>query len=73
MISANGASSGVIWQLNGQNLTAYDAISLGKLYASDQNKRRDQLPTLPHFAKIMVANGKLYVGTNNSLVVFGLL
>jgi hypothetical protein len=74
VISANGTASGVLWQLNGQTLTAYDATSLATLYASGQDKGgRDLLPPLPHFANIMVANGKLYVGTNNSLVVYGLL
>lgn len=74
VISANGTASGVLWQLNGQNLTAYDATSLAMLYASGQNKSgRDQIGKLPHFANMMVVNGKLYVGTNTSLVVFGLL
>jgi len=74
IISSNGSTSGVLWQLNGQSLTAYDALSLAQLYASGQAPDgRDTLPPLPHFANIMVANGKLYVGTNNSLVVYGLL
>lgn len=73
IITSNVASNGILWQLNGKNLCAYDASTLVELYRSGKVKARDQLPTLPHFANIMVNNGKLYVGTNNSLVVFGLL
>ncbi|MGH9644549.1 MAG: hypothetical protein ACRD3Q_19265 [Terriglobales bacterium] len=73
IVTSNGASNGILWQLNGKNLCAYDAGTLAELYQSSKAKGRDQLPVLPHFANIMAANGKLYVGTNNSLVVFGLL
>ena len=73
VVSANGATNGVLWQLNGKNLCAFDATTLAELYQSNQNKGRDQLLSLPHFANMMVNNGKLYVGTNNSLDVFGLL
>jgi hypothetical protein len=66
VISANGTTAGVLWQLNGPYLTAYDAVSLLRLYSGDE------LPALPHFANLVVANGKLYVGSNNSLVVYGL-
>ena len=73
VISANGNTSGVLWQINGSNLTAYDALTLQRLYSSSQDKSgRDALPTLPHYANFMVANGKVYVGTNSSLAVYGL-
>ena len=35
-------------------------------------KTRDGLPALPHFANVMVANGKVYIGTYDSLAVYGL-
>jgi len=67
VISANGTTSGLFWQINGPYLTAFDAVKLGsELYS-------DTLPTLPHFANLVVANGKVYIGTSNSLVVYGLL
>ena len=45
-----------------------------KLYGSAQAPdNRDLVPPLPHFANEVVANGKVYIGTNNSLVVYGLL
>jgi hypothetical protein len=72
LLSANGSTAGVLWT-TGQYLIAYDAISLVKLYSSSQAPNdRDKLPPLPHFANLVVANGKVYVGTNNSLVVYGL-
>ena len=74
VISSNGTSAGVLWQLDGSSLNAFDASTLVTLYASSQAPdKRDVLPPLPHFANIMVVNGKVYVGTNNSLVVYGLL
>jgi len=74
VISANGSTDGILWQLNGSNMTAYNATTLARLYMSSEAAGKwDVLPTLPHFANLVVANGKVYVGTNDSLVVFGLL
>ena len=74
VLSANGNAEGVLWQLNGTYLCAYDALTLTRLYGSSEAPNgRDLLPALPHFANLVVAHGKVYVGTNNSLVVFGLL
>jgi hypothetical protein len=73
ILSANGNTEGILWT-SGQYLVARDAKTLARLYSSVQAPNdRDTLPTLPHFANLLVANGKVYVGTNNSLVVFGLL
>jgi len=66
VISANGKTAGVLWQITGATLSAFDATTLVRIYST-------QLPPLPHFANVVVANGKVYVGTNNSLVVYGLL
>jgi hypothetical protein len=74
VISSNGNSAGVLWQLNGQDLAAFDATTLVRLYMSSQAPdQRDELPPLPHFANMLVVNGRLYIGSNNSLVVYGLL
>ena len=77
VISANGNTEGVLWQLTGVRLPyliAFDARTLAKLYGTGQGRdARDALPAIPHFANLVVANGKVYVGTNNSLVVYGLL
>ncbi len=73
VLSSNGTSNGVLWQLNGKNLCAFDAVTLAELYQSNKMKGRDPLDTLPHYANIMVTNGKVYVGTTNSLAFYGLL
>lgn len=76
-ISANGASNGIVWAVeNSSNgvLHAYDATNLtNELYNSSQAaNNRDTFPDNKYITP-MVANGKVYVGTPNSVVVFGLL
>ena len=44
-----------------------------ELYNSNQVNGRDQFGTASHFGTPMIANGKVYVGTTNSIAVFGLL
>lgn len=76
-ISANGTTNGIVWAVeNGGTgvLHAYDATNLGnELYNSNQAAgARDQFLD-NKFITPMVANGRVYVGTPNSVVVFGLL
>ena len=79
VLSANGTTNGILWQLQGPGTTtssalqAFDAITLRRIYDASQSAGRDSLPPFPHFAQLMEVNGKVYVGTNSSLVVFGLL
>jgi hypothetical protein len=73
IISSTGTANGILWQLNGSNLTAYDATTLVLLYVNTQTNGRDNFPSIPHFAQLMVVNGKLYIGTNSGVTVFGLL
>jgi hypothetical protein len=74
IITSNGTSAGLVWQLNGNTLTTFNANTLAELYKSSKARGgRDVLPKLPHYANFMVNNGKLYVGTDSSLVVYGLL
>ena len=73
IITANGTSDGILWTMNGSNLYAFDAGSLKTLYYSNQAAGgRDTLPPLPHFASPIAADGKVFVGTQNSVVIFGL-
>jgi len=74
IITASGNSNGILWFINsGGPLWALDAITLKTLYTSNQAaNRRDLMPTLPHFATPIAADGKIFVGTENSLVVYGL-
>src|ERR1700687_4477515 len=71
-ISANGNSNGIMWVIAGP-LWAFDAVSLKLLYATNQAPGgRDTLPTVGAFVTPTVANGKVFVGTRNSLVAYGL-
>jgi len=73
-ISANGDNSnGVLWVLTGAQLVAFDAVSLKPLYNSNQALGgRDKLPPVGHFVTQTVANGRVYIGTQNSLEAYGL-
>ena len=75
MITANGSANGIVWMIISLNsLTARDASSLTTLYTSVQAPNgRDALPRVAHFASPIAADGKVFVGTQNSLVVYGLL
>jgi hypothetical protein len=47
---------------------------LKTLYTTAQAPNsRDKLPPVPHFAEAIAADGKVFVGTQNSLVTYGLL
>ncbi len=73
-VTSNGNNNGILWVINGNGFRAMDAISLNTLYTNSQApNQRDSLPPLPHFPSPIVADGKLFVGTTNSLVTYGLL
>ena len=86
-ISANGSSNGILWTLqtggpySGINpstlpgiLHAYDATNLSKeLYNSNQAGTRDQLSEWDKFTVPVVANGEVFVTSNNQLTIYGLL
>ena len=84
IISANGTSNAILWALeedafvdNGVGgpavLYAYDPshLSAGSLYNSNQNSSRDNPGGAIKFAVPTVANGKVYVGADEQLTVFG--
>ncbi len=73
-ISANGTSNGIVWQVekNTNQLRAYNAANVStELYTSAQNATRDQLGSVIKFSVPLVDNGHVYVGTGNSLMVYG--
>ena len=76
-VSANGETDGIVWAVepgSGGTLHAYDASNLAnELYNSQVNAARDALGPFVKFSLATVANGKVYVGTGDSLAVFGLL
>jgi len=75
MITANVNSDGILWLIaSGKWLIAMDAVTLNILYNSNQAAGgRDTLPPLAHFASPIAADGKVFIGTQNSVVVYGLL
>jgi len=82
-ISSNGTNNGIVWCLQPSTLSqggpavilrAYDANSLAtELYSSDQSGTRDQAGPAIKFSVPTVINGKVYVGTQTELDVYGLL
>ncbi len=76
-ISANGTSNGIVWvvQNNGGGvLRAYDATNLAtELYDSNQAANSRDHFSDNKFITPMIANGKVYVGTPNGVIVFGML
>jgi hypothetical protein len=75
-VSANGSSNGIVWAVENTNpavLHAYDANNLAKeFYNSGQAANgRDAFGAGNKWMSPMVANGKVYVETTNSVAVFG--
>ncbi|MGB7308560.1 MAG: hypothetical protein WBC67_05790 [Candidatus Acidiferrales bacterium] len=76
-ISANGSANAIVWAVEASTpgvLHAYDAANLAhELYNSNQAPGgRDQFVE-NKFITPMIANGKVFIGTPDSVVVFGLL
>jgi len=72
-ISSDGTANGIVWAIQNGNTT-------GTLHAYDATDLSNQLfgATFPtnsadKFVTPLIANGKVYVGTPNAVVVFGLL
>jgi hypothetical protein len=86
-ISASGSANGILWSVerdatavsDGDSsrpgvLHAYDPANLAtELYNSDQAGSRDRLSPAAKFSAPVVANGKVFVATVNTLTVYGLL
>src|SRR6516162_3077835 len=84
-ISANGTQNGIIWEIDNTFygfpgpgpspgvLHAYDATSLRELYNSNQFGALDQLGAAVKFTVPTVTNGHVYVGSQYSVSVFGLI
>ena len=79
-ISANGTQNGIVWALesglgNPGVLHSYDPSNLAhEFYNSNQAANgRDSFGNGNKFITPMIVNGKVYVGTQNGVAVFGLL
>lgn len=75
LISSNGTADGIIWDLSVSGvLWAMNTQTLSVIYTSLQAANgRDVVPPIAHFATPIVADGKVFIGTQTSLVVYGLL
>lgn len=77
-VSANGRTNGIVWAIEHSTpsvLHAYKATEISnEIYNSNQAPNsRDQFWYASHFGTPTIVNGKVYVGTADSVVVFGLL
>jgi hypothetical protein len=81
-VSSNGANNGIVWTIRNdafasqgpQILYAHDANNLGNfLYGSDQNAPRDSAGAAVKFTVPTIANGKVYIGGEYQVAVYGLL
>ena len=77
-VSANGTGNGIVWAHQNTSpavLHAYDASNLAhELYNSSQAAGgRDQFGAGNKFITPMIADGKVFVGTQAGVAVFGLL
>lgn len=76
-ISANGTNNGIAWAIQNSNagpalLIAWNATNLStEIYNSAQSGTRDQLANAVKFTVPTVASGKVYVGAQLALSVFG--
>jgi len=77
VVSANGTSNGIVWVHENTSpavLHAYDASNLAhELYNSNQAGSRDQFGAGNRFITPAIADGKVFVGTQSAVAVFGLL
>ncbi len=77
-VSSNGSQNGIVWAIENQNgagvLHAYNTANIPtELYDSNQAANSRDHFSDNKFITPMIANGKVYVGTTNSVAIFGLL
>jgi hypothetical protein len=82
VVSSNGTSNGIVWAVETDAYTssgpailrAYNATNVSNLlYGSNLTSGRDTLGPAVKFVVPVVTNGKVYVGTQQQVNVFGLL
>jgi hypothetical protein len=78
IISANSSLNGIVWMLEFSptpTLWAYDPSDLShEYYDTNQDAARDQVSSTPIIrVNPTVANGRVYVPANTSVLVYGLL
>jgi hypothetical protein len=77
IVTSNQGANGIVWAVANSNpavLHAYDATNLAhELYNSNQAGTRDQFGPGNKFITAIVANGRVFVGTQTGVAVFGLM
>lgn len=78
IVSANGTSAGIAWAVDysatTQVLYAYDATNLANLlWSSAQNATRDSAGTQQKFSIPVVADGRVFVASVDTVNVYGVL
>ena len=78
VVSANGTTNPILWAIDSVGgiavLRAFDANNLAtELYDSEQNAARDLAGNFVKFTVPTVINGKVYVGADSQMSVYGLL
>jgi Bacterial lectin/Chitobiase/beta-hexosaminidase C-terminal domain len=82
IVTSNGSAGGVLWAIRSDGYTsgspailyAYDATNVGTLlYTSSQNVARDAAGKAVKMTVPMVVNGRVYVGAQGEVDVYGLL
>jgi hypothetical protein len=76
VVSANGSedpAGGIVWIMdrNNNELHAYSSLSLSTELWNSKDKPGDALDSTVKFAVPTVANGQVFVGTSDSLTVYG--
>ena len=77
-VSANGTANGIVWGIDNGNPAVLEAFAANdltrELYNSNQAANgRDQFGAGNKFITPMIADGKVFAATTNSVAVFGLL
>jgi hypothetical protein len=77
-ISSSGSTNGIMWAVDTSLypdgpaiLLAFDATDLSRLYGSDDAGTRDEAGPTAKFTVPTVVNGRVYVGTQTELTVYG--
>jgi hypothetical protein len=78
IVSANGLTNGIVWIVrsfgsSAKQLSAFDATKMLEIYNTTQAGTRDTLGNTPHFVVPAVADGRVFVGTQTQLVIYGLM
>jgi hypothetical protein len=80
-VSSNGTNNGIVWIIENDTygggnavLRAYNATNLGtELYNSEQNPSRDRVGLAVKFTVPTIADGNVFAGAENQVVMYGLL